>query len=212
MILIDDAGSGSLIGGTIIGAMRKETEEYHYDIIPLKYYSPDLFNKKEYLDKASSIAVDLLNKLCFSGNEDIQVCRGYMFDKFRLWLNNNDYKYKNVSIEDPLQTKIESTFEEYTIGLGFPKGFISYTKYPFHFHRILKWVYADYENRVSLCKTGWKSWQKHGSQPLSISYIDLKKSKYTCLKCNKKIENNTIVKVVKFISNKPQKLYLHKDC
>ncbi len=212
MILIDDAGSGSLIGGTVIGAMRKETQEYYYNIIPLKYYSPELFDKKEYLNKASTITIDLLHKLSLEKDEDIRVCRGYMFDELRVWLNDNNYKYKSVSVEDPLQIKIENTFEEYTVGLGFPKRFISYTKYPFHFHRILRWVYADYENRVKLCKTGWKSWQKHGDQPLSISYANINKSKYTCLKCDEKIEDNSNVKVMKFISNRPQKLYLHTNC
>lgn len=46
MIQIDDAGSGSLIGGTGIGVMRAETREYYFDIIPLPYYQPPLFPEK----------------------------------------------------------------------------------------------------------------------------------------------------------------------
>jgi len=170
LILIDDAGSGSLIGGTVIGAMRKETGEYYYDIIPLKYYSKEMFDTKEYLNQASKIAINLLNKLSHEKTEEIYVCRGYMFDKLRHWLKKNNYNYCSVKIEEPLQRKIETTFEKYTINLGFPERFISYTKYPFHFHRILRWVYADYENRVQLCKTGWKSWQKYGNTSINISY------------------------------------------
>ncbi len=212
MIFIDDAGSGSLIGGTIIGAMRPETNEYYYDIISLKYYSQNLFQEKMYLDQVIEITKDLFNNLNISKSEEIQVCRGYMFDNLRPWFKDNGYKYINAKIGEPLQSKIETCFENYTIDLGFPKRFISYTKYPFHFHRILKWVYADYGNRVSLCKTGWKSWQKYGNLSVKTSYTKLKKSKYICLKCNRSIENNSNVKVHKFISNRPQVIYLHADC
>ena len=37
MIQIDDSGSGSLIGGTCIGAIRVETGDYAYDFIPTQY-------------------------------------------------------------------------------------------------------------------------------------------------------------------------------
>ena len=212
MILIDDAGSGSLIGGTIIGAMRVETEEYYYDTIPLKYYSPELFEKKIYLDYVIEIGTNLLKKLEVTNDEEIFLCRGYMFDKLRIWLSNNGFKYESTKIEEPLQSKIETSFENYTISLGFPKRFISYTKYPFHFHRILRWIYADYDERVNLCKTGWRSFAKYGSLPMEIGFDTIKKSKYTCLKCDKRIKDNSQVKILEFISNRPHRIYLHPNC
>jgi hypothetical protein len=212
LILIDDAGSGSLIGGTIIGAMRSETKEFVYDIIPLKYYSPQFFCKKLYLDCVVEIVEDLLKKLKASDEEQIFVCRGYMFDNFRKWISNTNFKCTSTKIEEPLQSKIESAFEDYTISLGFPKRFISYTKYPFHFHRILCWIYADYDKRVSLCKTGWKSFEKYGLLQTQVTYDKLKKSHYICLKCDKRIEDNSQVKIIEFTSNRPQKIYLHHDC
>jgi len=212
LILIDDAGSGSLIGGTIIGVMRYETKEYYYDTIPLEYYSPELFQKKLYLDYVVKIVSELFDKLQVTHNEEIFVCRGYMFDKLRTWISDNGFKYFNAKIEEPLQSQIETSFEYYTISLGFPKRFISYTKYPFHFHRILRWVYADYNKRVSLCKTGWKSFAKYGSLPIKTHYDEIKKSRYVCLKCDRKIEDNSLVKVLHFTSNRPQKIYLHHDC
>lgn len=212
MILIDDAGSGSLIGGTVIGALRIETMEYCYEIIPLKYYTPISFNNKEYLEEAAKLAIKLLQNLSYDKKEEILVCRGYMFDKFRIWLKENDFPFKSTKIEEPLQSMVEKTFEDYTVSLGFPRKFISYTKYPFHFHKILRWVYADYENRKKLCKTGWKSWEKFGSLEVKTSYSFLKKSKYTCLKCGEKIDNHSTVKVLSYISNRPQRIYLHSNC
>ena len=46
MIQIDDSGSGSLIGGTGIGILNTDTNEYYFDIIPLKYYQTELYQKK----------------------------------------------------------------------------------------------------------------------------------------------------------------------
>nr|WP_069649512.1 hypothetical protein [Caloranaerobacter ferrireducens] len=212
MIQIDDAGSGSLVGGTCIGAMRVETGEFYYDIIPIRYYSKENFKNKYYLEHVVTIVKDLFIKLNVDKKEKILVCRGYMFDNLRKWLNNKNYNYESVSIGEPLQTKIETTFEEYMIKLGLPMAFIRYTKYPFHFHKILKWVYADYENRCHLCKTGWKSWEKYGNLKTEVSIQFLNKSNFVCLKCGKSIPNNSVVKVIKYTSNKPTTIYLHKDC
>lgn len=212
MIQIDDAGSGSLIGGTCIGVIRVETNEFYYEFIPIKFYSKENFSKKLYLDYVVVIVKRLLKKLNVNKKEPIEVCQGYMFDKLRKWLKKENYNYISTKIGDPLQTKIEYTFEEYAISLGLPRDFIAYTKYPFHFHRLLKWVYADYENRKKLCKTGWKSWNKYENIKTKIEFDFLDKSKYICLKCGKPILNNCKVKKIKYISNRPTVIYIHYNC
>ncbi|MBS4539951.1 hypothetical protein GOQ27_15855 [Clostridium sp. D2Q-11] len=212
MIQIDDAGSGSLIGGTIIGAMRCDTKEYYYKIIPLELYNFENFKQKKYLDYVVDITVDLFNSLNVSKEEKILVCRGYMFDNLRKWLKDNNYNFTSTKIYDPLQNIIEKSFEDYTLSLGFPKEIISYTKYPFHFHRILKWVYSDYDKRKKLCKVGWKSWQKYKNLNLEITYEEIKKSNYLCLKCNKVIDKNSKVKIINYTSNRPDRIILHHKC
>ncbi|MTI67800.1 MAG: hypothetical protein FH753_14540 [Firmicutes bacterium] len=212
MIQIDDAGSGSLVGGTCIGVIRTETNDFYYKIIPLKLYNKKNFKNKTYLDYVVTIVKELFNKLKVNKNEKIYVCRGYMFDKLRKWLKSEDYNFISTKIGEPLQTKIENSFEEYTISLGLPVDFIRYTKYPFHFHSILKWVYADYKNRKKLCKTGWKSWSKYGNLETKCFYDIVKKSNFVCLKCGLSIPNNTKVKVISYKSNRYTKIYLHKTC
>ncbi|WP_434565474.1 hypothetical protein PQ689_07050 [Thermoanaerobacterium thermosaccharolyticum] len=212
MIQIDDAGSGSLVGGTCIGVMRVETNEYHYDIIPIEYYTKDNFSNKLYLKKAAEIAIKYLNMMNVGKKEEIYVCRGYMFDCLRDYLKTNGYNYKSTKILNPLQDKIEKSFEDYALSLGLSKRFLSYTKYPFHFHRLLKWVYADYYNRYKLCKTGWKSFIKYGSLEIDESYSELKKNKNLyCLKCGNKIDIGP-VKIIKFKSNYLNVIYLHVNC
>ena len=45
MIQIDDAGSGSFVGGTCIGVYRPETTEFLFDIIPVDFNNTEKFNK-----------------------------------------------------------------------------------------------------------------------------------------------------------------------
>lgn len=213
MIQIDDAGSGSLVGGTCIGVIRTETSEYNYDIIPLKYYDEYNFKNKTYLNITTEIVKEIFKKLNVRKEENIEVCRGYMFDNLRYWLKENGFKFNNVKILNPLQDKIENSFEKYALSLGLPKKFLSYTKYPFHFHRLLKWVYADFNNRKKLCKTGWKSFMKYSSIHIDVKYSIIDKDKYYyCLKCGNKIDIGP-VKVLKYISNNHLNIiYLHTNC
>ncbi|KAB3524959.1 hypothetical protein F8153_15495 [Alkaliphilus serpentinus] len=212
MIQIDDAGSGSLLGGTIIGVLRVETEEYFYRVIPLQLYQGEAFQNKSYIDYVVTIINELFNHLRVSKDEEIKVCRGYMFDSLNKWLKENNYNYITTKIKDPLQTLVEKTFDDYAIKLGLPTTYINYTKYPFHFHRILKWVYADYENRSRLCKTGWKSWNKYKDLKPIIKEENVKNKDWLCLKCNKPIPRNTIAAVKAYTSNRHYKIFLHREC
>jgi hypothetical protein len=212
MIQIDDAGSGSLVGGTYIGALRVETKEYYYDLIPIKLYNEKYFKKKFYLEYTNSIVKKAINVLKIDKAEPIMICQGYMFDDVRRYLSNNNYDYTSTKINEPLQSVIEKSFEDYSVSLGLPRDFLKYTKFPFHFHRLLRWVYADYNERNKLCKTGWKSWQKYGHLKLDCYNDFIYKSNYYCLKCGKKIHDFSDVKVIKYISNMNNMLYLHKTC
>lgn len=212
MIQIDDAGSGSLLGGTIIGIYRVETDEYAYGVIPLSHYQGEAFQRKEYIHYVVGLVQDLFPRLRVNKEETIQVCQGYMFESLNQWLKEEGYSFTNTKIGEPLQSVVEKTFDEYAISLGLPKEFIAYTKYPFHFHRILKWVYADYESRSKLCKTGWKSWKKYEHMPIKITTETLQGRDWICLKCNQLIHRHSPVTVMSYHSNRFYKIYLHPHC
>ncbi|HHU48752.1 MAG: hypothetical protein ACOYEH_08050 [Caldicoprobacterales bacterium] len=212
MIQIDDSGSGSLIGGTCIGAIRVESGDYVYDFIPTEYYRDNLFRKKKYLIKAEQIVLSLLKKLDWKSGEIIEICQGYMFDQVRKVLDTKKAIFYCTRIEEPLQSRIERTFQDYALSLGLLPQYVKYTKYPLHFHRILRWVYADYENRMSLCKTGWKSWKKYGNLDIKVEEDVLYKSNYICLKCGKGIKKAEKVKRLEYYSNCHNIIYLHRRC
>jgi hypothetical protein len=212
LIQIDDAGSGSLIGGTCIGILRVETMEYYYEIIPLDYYNTNNFKNKIYLTYTLDIIIKAIDVLKIDKREQINICRGYMFDISYDWLCYNNYSVKRIKIENPLQEIVEKTFQIYTIRLGLAEKFIKYNKYPFQFHNILKWVYADYDKRKLLCKVGSKSWQKYGNNDYKVNCKKIDTDGKICYKCGNSIDNNENVYEITYMTNKSNKIYVHTYC
>src|SRR3989304_1493669 len=54
-IIVDDAGSGDLLYGVVVGAYRDTTEEFKYELIDVKFFQPELFSQKEWLQESSRI-------------------------------------------------------------------------------------------------------------------------------------------------------------
>jgi len=211
MIEIDDAGSGSLIGGTGIGIYNQETQEYFFDLIPIHYFQHPSFSEKKYQDYVIYIIEKAFQQLNFSKKETIYICQGYIFDNLRKWLSDKGYRCESKKIKGPLQNKVETSFNHYVINLGLPKNFITHARYAFGFHRLFKWVMADFQYRSSLCKTGWKSWQKW-SCIATKSYHGIACKNEYCLKCGKLIYENCPVDIVEYTTNRLWTLVLHPKC
>jgi hypothetical protein len=75
-ILIDDAGSGDLLFGTVIGAYRPEDEHFIYDLINVEHFQMPLYREKTHLDEAKRIALELVERLELREKEKIIVCTG----------------------------------------------------------------------------------------------------------------------------------------
>ena len=212
MLQIDDAGSGSFVGGTCIGFYRPETNEYYFDIIPVDLYNKENFKKKLYLDEVVKIAVTAFKNFSPAKSETIEICRGYMFEHLKSWLDDNGYTWYCTQITGRIQEVVEKNFELYTERLGLPWQYIKYTKYPFHFHKLLRWVYADYNNRIHLCKVGWQSWQRLEGVVPQISFASMYSPSCYCLKCGRHINPRSRIKILRYTSNRENYVYLHADC
>ena len=193
-------------------SLQAETNEYYFDIVPIELYNKENFKKKLYLDTVVTIVQTGFEKLQVSKLETIEICRGYMFDKLKPWLDTEGYCWYGTHITGRIQEIVEKNFELYAIKLGLPEDYIKYTHYPFHFHKLLRWVFADYKNRIVLCKNGWKSWSKLENIKIEChdSLADL--PNLFCLKCGKPIPERSKVKVLTYISNKENYIYLHDYC
>lgn len=212
MIQIDDAGSGSLVGGTAIGFLKIESNQYLWDVIPIKYFKSPYFENKRYEDYTLSLIKKYLKQLNVTKDEPIEICQGYIFDKSRRFLLENGYNIISTKITDPLQNLIEDSFIQYIMDLGVPYEYLKYTKYPFHFHKMLRWVLADKNRRIKLCKTAWNSWQKYQNIELKTYTDFIITGNFTCLKCGKRIITPSKIKVIEFYTNKKQFIYLHDNC
>ena len=80
-IIIDDAGSGDLLFGVVIGAYRRESQEFNYGVIDVRYFQSPKFRRKEYLNQASKIIFQLLDRIELKLDEPILICRGSIFEK-----------------------------------------------------------------------------------------------------------------------------------
>jgi hypothetical protein len=212
MLQIDDAGSGSFIGGTCIGIYRPETKKYCFDIIPVELYNKENFKKKLYLNEVVEIASTAIKQLSPEKGEAIEICRGYMFDRLKKWLEDNGYTWYCTQITGRIQEIVEKNFELYAQTLGLPWQYIKYTHYPFHFHKLLKWVYADFDNRIKLCKVGWQSWEKYQGIIPEVSYGSINSPTCTCLKCGRHIKKGSPIKILKYTSNRVNYVYMHSKC
>lgn len=212
MIQIDDAGSGSFVGGTCIGVYRPETNEYFFEIIPVELYNKDNFKHKYYLDEVVDIVSEAFKAMNVNKTETIEICRGYMFEKLRKWLDDKGFCWYRTQISGRIQDVVEKNYMLYTVKLGVPEGYIKFTKYPFHFHKLLRWVFADFDNRINICKTGWQSWSKYENIKPVLSHDIMRQSNIFCLKCGKRIKKGSNIKVLSFTSNRNQFVYLHEDC
>lgn len=159
-IQIDDQGWGTPVGGVGIIVLRKETEEIHYDMVPIEYFSIGTFKKKTYLNIARNIVEQGFVKLKVKKDEEIEICSGCIHDKTAEWLKNRGYKFTVMKINGSAQQIGERMFIEYLRRLGIPNPpqIVNETvdEYKTQFFYLMDWVREDTKNRAYLCKTGWK--------------------------------------------------------
>jgi hypothetical protein len=152
-IQMDDAGYGSLLGPTFIGAYRQETGEFVYDAVALDFFRGPIFQEGAYLREATRVARILLARLQSPPSEPVHLCTGNIFDDVA---NGIEHPIERLKIEGPLQDAIEHVQQRYLLGLGVPIDGIEPSAE--HFRACLDWVMQDYKTRERHVKTGWGKW------------------------------------------------------
>jgi len=155
-IQVDDAGVGDLLFGAIIGAHRKETGEFHYDIIPINYFQNPYFRKKLYLKKATELTLRLLQEMKLGAEEEIEICRSFVFDETReeLFRKFGKEKVKAAIISGDAQRNVETAYLDEIRNLGYEPLPDRDDKRAGSFFHMLRWVKND-RRRLKYVKTGW---------------------------------------------------------
>ena len=150
MIQVDDAGNGAVLGGEVIGALRVETGEYLYRILPLAAYAN--FELGRTL-AAKDAVLELLTAFKPGPEEPIVFCTGDVFKDVKQYLTSQSIVWGEEKIVGDLQELVEATFFNSLREYGLPERFRIYHHDYHRFHTlVLHWVCQDLTGRSEYCK------------------------------------------------------------
>jgi hypothetical protein len=161
-IVVDDAGTGDLLYGAVIGAFRSETEEFRYEILDVKYFRPPRFGCKGYLEQASRVVLQLLDRLKLGEDELIQVCRGYIFDAAveNLRERYGKDRVRRVVVTGEPQRLTEIAYLDELRNLGYEPVKERDTKRAKSFFHMMQWLEKN-PDKLIYAKTGWPRLSKY---------------------------------------------------
>lgn len=154
-LIIDDAGSGDLLFGVVIGIYREETGEFKYDLIDIKFYQ-DLFCEKEYLQEASRITEQLVEALKVAPDEEVHVCQGNIFDVAVADLQEvlGEDRVTRVRVTGEAQRLVETAYLDEIRNLGYEPLAERDAKRAKSFFHMMRWLKA-HPYMLKYAKTGW---------------------------------------------------------
>jgi CxxC-x17-CxxC domain-containing protein len=179
-IIIDDAGSGDLLFGVVIGAYRDETHEFKYDLIDVKYFQ-ELFSRKEYLQQTSQIVAKLLQTLQLKSQEEICLCQGYIFDETvnELKKNLGEERIRRIRVIGEPQRLTEIAYLDEIRNLGYTPLEEREDKRAKSFFHMMRWLKAN-PQMLKYAKTGWPKLNRYN---LFNPSQRNKTHKVTCAEC-----------------------------
>lgn len=155
-IIIDDAGSGDLLFGVVIGAYRSETQEFKYGMVDVRYFQPPSFRRKEYLKQASKTIFQLLGRLELKADEPILICRGSIFERAVKDLKKKygDARIRKVRVTGEPQRLTETAYLDEIRNLGYEPLKEREEKRAKSFFHMMRWLKKN-PDKIKYAKTGW---------------------------------------------------------
>ena len=147
---------GDLLHGVVIGAHRRETSEFHYDLIPVRYFQEPDFKQKLYLKKATEVTLSLLKQMKIQDKEQVEICTSFLFDETRPALAEHlgEERVRARAITGEAQDRVEGAYLDEIRNLGYePMSERDDTRAKSFFH-MLRWIKKD-RSRLKYAKTGW---------------------------------------------------------
>lgn len=155
-VIIDDAGSGDLLFGVVIGAYRSENRDFKYDVIDVQYFQPPMFGQKEYLKQASRIVFSLLGRLELKADERIVICGGYIFDVAceNLRQMYGADRVRKVKVVGEPQRLVETAYLDEIRNLGYEPLEDREERRGKSFFHMMRWLGRN-PGMMKYAKTGW---------------------------------------------------------
>ena len=155
-IIVDDAGSGDLLFGVVIGAYRVETAEFKYGLVDVKFFQPSVYCQKEYLAESSRIVSELLATLKVQAEEEVHLCQGYIFDDAAAELKKayGEERVKRIRVIGEAQRLTEIAYLDEIRNLGYEPLAEREEKRAKSFFHMMRWLKAN-PDKFAYAKTGW---------------------------------------------------------
>ncbi|MCW4007486.1 MAG: hypothetical protein NWF09_02165 [Candidatus Bathyarchaeota archaeon] len=145
-LVVDDAGSGDLLFGVVIGVYREETGDFKYDLVDVRFYQDKaLYAEKAYLQEASRVTLRLVAALQPRPEEAIHVCQGYVFDVAAAELQRvyGEARVKRVRVAGEAQRLVEIAYLDELRNLGYEPLADREAKRAKSFFHMLGWLKAN---------------------------------------------------------------------
>jgi CxxC-x17-CxxC domain-containing protein len=154
-VIVDDAGSGDLLFGVVVGAYREETKEFKYDMIDVRFYQ-EIFREKEYLQESSRVVSKIVAGFNPAPEEEIHICQGCIFDVAAEELRKvyGENRVKRIKVVGEAQRLIEIAYLDEIRNLGYEPMAEREEKRGKSFFHMMRWLKSNPE-MLKYAKTGW---------------------------------------------------------
>jgi len=162
-IEIDDAGTGDILFGAVIGAYRPEDDHFIYDVIEVRHFQIPLYKDKTHLEEAKRIAIKLVERLDLRENEKIIICTG---DVLNVAVEALKEKYgedvvERGKIEGRAQHLVELAFTDELRNIGFEPLKERTEKWGKNFWHMYKWINKRPKRRLKFAKSAFPNLKKY---------------------------------------------------
>ena len=154
-LIVDDAGSGDLLFGVVVGAYHEETGEFKYDLIDVRFYQ-EIFREKEYLQESSRVVSKLISRFNLKPEEEIHICQGCIFDVAAEELQKvyGEDRVKRIRVVGETQRLVEIAYLDEIRNLGYEPMPEREEKRGKSFFHMMRWL-KDNPEMLRYAKTGW---------------------------------------------------------
>ncbi len=154
-LIVDDAGSGDLLFGVVVGAYHEETGQFKYDLIDVRFYQ-EIFREKEYLQESSRVVSKLVSQFNLDADEEIHICQGCIFDVAAEELQKvyGDDRVKRIRVIGEAQRLTEIAYLDEIRNLGYEPLAEREEKRGKSFFHMMRWL-KDNPEMLRYAKTGW---------------------------------------------------------
>nr|MDO8115392.1 hypothetical protein [Candidatus Sigynarchaeota archaeon] len=164
-IEIDDAGTGDPLLGAVIGFYRRETDQLHFEWIPIEAYQAPKFYKELPQEEAAKAVMRGLLAMNRKPDEVVLICSGSIFDKARESLDSANIKHEPLKVEGKLQDAVEDEYVRACEQLGIHNKALRIDEsekdkgYKKRYFILLNWAKKHPQEREKHVKNGLNFWQ-----------------------------------------------------